>query len=252
MKTHQKYIFSLLTATAMLGAGSAQAAPIVIDDFSVDQDVGFLPAIPINIPSSSQVGPNGSIIGGFRDMEAMGDADDFLDTRIKAENGTLTFSNNVSTNGSGMIVWDGDDDPTVVDTTGLGGIDLTNSGVWPLDRILVEIISADLPGLELEFTIYDLANNVSTLSRTFASSITTPTTSAFLFDDFSGTADFTNVGAIKLEIDGPPEIDARFDLIEVGKGVRGRVPEPLTSFWTFAGVSALAGLCRKKKFCGSK
>ncbi|NES69234.1 MAG: hypothetical protein F6K24_30385 [Okeania sp. SIO2D1] len=176
MKTHQKYIFSLLTATAMLGAGSAQAAPILIDDFSLDQDVGFLGA-PGFIPSSSQEGP-GSVIGGFRDMEAMGDADNFFDTRLTAENGVLSFSNNVETNGSGMIVWDGDDDPTVVDEDGLGGIDLTNSGVWPLDRILVEIISADLPGLELNWTIYDLDSNVSTLSRTFANAITTPVTSA--------------------------------------------------------------------------
>ncbi|NES71480.1 MAG: hypothetical protein F6K24_42935, partial [Okeania sp. SIO2D1] len=119
-----------------------------------------------------------------------------------------------------------------------------------LDRILVEIISADLPGLELEFTIYDLDSNVSTLSQTFAQAITTPETATFLFDDFSGTADFTNVGAIKLEIDGPPEIDAQFDMIEVSK--RRRVPEPLTSLWTLAGVSALGGLCGKKKFCSSK
>ncbi|NEN90597.1 MAG: PEP-CTERM sorting domain-containing protein [Okeania sp. SIO3H1] len=242
MKTHQKYIFSLLATTAMLGAGSAQAAPIVIDDFSVGQDVGFQP-IPTFIPSNSQVGPDGSILGGFRDMEVMGDADGLIETRMQATGGVLNFSNNVETNGTGMIVWDGDDDPTVVDEDGLGGIDLTG-GVWPLDRILVEIISADLPGLELEFTIYDLDSNVSTLSQTFAQAITTPETATFLFDDFSGTADFTNVGAIKLEIDGPPEIDAQFDMIKVEKR---RVPEPLTSLWTLAGVSALGGLSVKKK-----
>lgn len=250
MKRHQKYVFSLLAATAMLGAGSAQAAPIIIDDFSVDQEVGLLPAGDL-VPSSNQVGPNGSILGGFRHMEAMGDADGFLDTSIEAKDGVLSFSNDVGTNGSGMIVWDGDDDPTVVDTDGLGGIDLTG-GAWPLDRILVEILSADLGGLELEFTIYDLANGVSTLSKEFADPITTPETATFLFSDFMGNADFTNVGAIKLNIDGPAEIDAQFDMIEVGKEPRARVPEPLTSLWTLAGVSALGGLCGKKKFCSSK
>ncbi|NEQ75776.1 MAG: PEP-CTERM sorting domain-containing protein [Okeania sp. SIO2C9] len=245
MKTHQKYIFSLLTATAMLGAGSAQAAPILLDDFSVNQDVGFQPIDPV-IPSNSQVGPDGSILGGFRDMEVMGDADSFLETRMQATGGVLNFSNNVGTNGSGMIVWDGDDDPTVVDEDGLGGIDLTG-GVWPLDRILVEILSADLGGLELEFTIYDLANGVSTLSKNFADPITTPETATFLFSDFTGNADFTSVGAIKLNIDGPAEIDAQFDMIQVGKEPRARVPEPLTSLWTLAGVSALAGLSVKKK-----
>ena len=250
MKTHQKYIFSLLATTAMLGAGSAQADPIIIDDFSVNQLVG-LEALEPAVFSSSQVGPDGSIIGGFRDIEAMGDADSLLETRIEATGGALNFSNATGTTGSGTIVWDGDDDPTEVDEDGLGGIDLTG-GAWPLDRILVEIISADLPGLELEFTIYDLNNGVSSLSQTFAQAITTPETATFLFDNFSGNADFTNVGAIKLEIDGPPEIDAQFDMIEVGKEVRGRVPEPLTSFWTLAGVSALAGLSRKRKFCSNK
>lgn len=246
MKTHQKYIFSLLAATAMLGAGSAQADPILIDDFSVEQDVGLI-GIDDFIPSSSQVGADGSIIGGFRDIEAMGDADNFFDTRLTAEDGTLTFSNNVNTTGAGNIVWDGDDDPTVLDPTGLGGIDITNNNGWVLDRLLVEIISADLGGLELNFTIYDLANNVSTLSRTFSQAIATPVTSAFLFDDFSGTADFTNVGAIQLEVAGPAEIDAQFDMIQISKPPRRRVPEPLTSLWTLAGVSALGGLCAKKK-----
>ncbi|NEP79700.1 MAG: PEP-CTERM sorting domain-containing protein [Okeania sp. SIO3B3] len=243
MKTHQKYIFSLLAATAMLGAGSAQANPILIDDFSVDQLVG-LESLEPAVFSSSQVGPDGSIIGDFRDIEAMGNADSLLETRIQVTGGTLNFSNAVDTTGSAVIVWDGDDDPTELDPTGLGGIDITNDGVWPLDRLLVEIISADLPGLELEFTIYDLNDGISSLSRTFTQAITTPTTSAFLFDDFSGDADFTNVGAIQLEIAGPEEIDAQFDMIEVSKR---RVPEPLTSLWTLAGVSALGGLCAKKK-----
>lgn len=251
MKTNQKYIFSLLTATAMLGAGTAQAAPIIIDDFSVFQDVGFQAIDPV-IPSSSQVGPDGSIIGGFRDIEIGGNAGLPLLSRITATNGVLDFSNNVGTDGSGTIVWDGDDDPTEVDTDGLGGIDITNSGVWPLDRILLEVISADLPGLELSFTIYDLNNGVSTLSRTFSQAITTPETATFLFDDFSGNADFSNVGAIKLDIDGPLEIDAEFAMIEVGKDPVVRVPEPFTSLWTLAGVSALGGLCAKKKVRCSK
>lgn len=248
MKTHQKYIFSLLAATAILGAGSAQADPILIDRFTEEQDVGLI-GIDDFIPDSSQVGTE-DIIGDYRDIAVMGNADNFLETRVTVENGVLSFSNNTGTTGSAMIVWDGDDDDaTVVDTDGLGGIDLTG-GAWELDRILLEIISADLDGLELEFTIYDLDGGVSYLSRDFLA-IDDPVTEAFLFDNFNdvtpGGADFTNVGAIKLNIDGPAEIDARFDMIEVGKEPRRRVPEPLTSFWTFAGISALAGLSRKKK-----
>lgn len=231
----------------MLGTGNAQAASIIIDDFSVFQDVA-LEAIDPVIPSNSQVGADASIIGEFRDIEAMGDADSFVETRIQATGGVLNFNNTVDTTGSGTIVWDGDDDPTVVDPTGLGGIDLTNSGLWPLDRILVEIISADLPGLELNFTIYDLDSNVSTLSQTFAQAITTPETATFLFDDFSGYADLTNVGAIKLELAGPAGINAQFDSIKIGKGASPKgTPEPasILGLLAFGAVGAGSKLKRK-------
>ncbi|MDY7002721.1 MAG: PEP-CTERM sorting domain-containing protein [Cyanobacteriota bacterium] len=241
MKTSQKYIFSLLAATAMLGAGTTQANALLIDDFSVRQDTGLQP-LP-SIPSSSQVGPDISIIGGFRDIEVMGDADDTIETRIRATGTALSFSNDDGTTGFGTIVWDGDDDPTVLDPMGLGGIDLTDHDGVAVDRLLVEIISADLAGLELHFNIYDLVGGVSTLLRDFGP-IGDSVTEAFLFDNFMGDADFTNVGAIELKISGPAEIDARLAMIETGKR---RVPEPLTSLWTLAGVSALGGLCAKKK-----
>ncbi|MGK7921710.1 MAG: hypothetical protein AB4080_17065, partial [Trichodesmium sp.] len=125
---------AVLASTVMLDVGRAQAATIMLDDFSIGQDVGFQPIEPV-IPSNSQVGPDGSILGGFRDMEADGDADGLIKTRLQVTGGGLNFSNDVGTDGSGTIVWDGDDDPTVVDTDGLGGIDITDGA--SLDRILV-------------------------------------------------------------------------------------------------------------------
>ena len=193
-------------------AGSAQADSILIDDFSVEQDVGLQPIDPV-IPARSQVGPSSSILGGFRDIEASGDADSFLETRLQVTNGVLNFSNNVSTNGIGLLTWDGDDSPDSLDTGGLGGIDITQNNGHDLNGIFVDIAFADLPGLALDFTIFALNNNVATLSQTFDSIITTPLTTSFLFDDFSGTVDFTNVGAIQLEIGGPPDIDVNLTII---------------------------------------
>jgi len=250
MKAYQKYVFALLASTFMLGSGSAQADPILIDDFDVNQDVGSL-AIDGAIPDSSQVGAAGTILGGFRDMQATGDADDWIETRLKVDNQSLTFSNDVDTNGFGTIVWDGNDDPTVLDTMGLGGIDITQNNGSTLDSILMDIISADLPGLEVNFTIYDMNSNTSSISRIFDTSISTPQEETFFFDDFSGNADFTNVGAIKLTLDGPPEIDARIDLVEIGKGVKGvggtTIPEPssILGLLTFAAAGAGSMLKRK-------
>ena len=249
MNKTSKYALSLLAATALLGAGSAQADPILLDDFEVEQDVGNL-GLPGFIPESSQVGPDSSILGGFRDMQATGNADSFLENRLQVVNGALGFSNNADTEGTGIVVWDGDDDPTVVDTEGLGGIDITNNNGWELDGIWVEILSADLPGLELGFTIWDVDGNSSNISRLFNSPILLGEglEEYFLFEDFVGNADLTNVGAIQLEISGPEEIDAAIDLIQIGRPHDSQdVPEPLTSLWALAGISALGGMSLKRK-----
>ncbi len=237
-------------ATILLGSGNAQSSSIKIDDFEVEQDVGFI-GIPNFIPSSSQVGPDSSILGEFRDMQVRGNANNFLETRLQVVNGQISFSNNVGTIGSGIIVWDGDDDPTVVDTQGLGGIDITNNNGWDLDGIFLDIISADLPGLELTFAIYDTNSNISRLSRSFNESITTPQTKSFLFNDFIGNADLTNVGAIELDINGPAEIDATIDIIQIDKSQNpseiSSISEPTTPLWVFVGISILGSLSTKSK-----
>ena len=92
-------------------------------------------------------------------MQAMGDANSFLETRLQANNNMLTFSNNVGTNGSGMIVWDGDDDPTVVDPTGLGA---ALSVTYPVPAVS----STDVTGLggALSVTFGEEANSTDAAS----------------------------------------------------------------------------------------
>lgn len=234
------------TAIGIGFAESAQADPILIDDFSVEQDVGLQ---PINgfIPANSQVGPDSTILGGFRDTEAQGNANVLLGTRLEVTGGGLNFSNSAGTTGRGLLTWDGDDDPTVLDPTGFGGIDITQNNGHGLSGIFVDIASTDLAGLELGFTIFDLDNNVSTLSRTFASAVASPLTTSFLFEDFSGPADFTNVGAIKLEIGGPEAIDARLANIRIDKEDVVDIPEPMTSAMALLAVSVVSGLSLKRR-----
>jgi hypothetical protein len=232
----------------LLGTGSAQAGTLILDDFSAAQDVGLLD-ISGFIPSSSQTGPNSSILGGFRDLEALGNADNFLETRLRVDNGVLSFSNNVGTLGAGLIVWDGNDDPTTVDSTGLGGIDITQNGGTDLDGFFLDILSADLAGLELAFTVYDTNNNTSSLAQIFDTPVSSasPLTAGFLFSDFVGNADFTNVGAIELAIAGPEEIDATIDSIEIASSKSVEVPEPMASLFALAGISILGSSSLKNK-----
>ncbi|MEM9735260.1 MAG: hypothetical protein AAF908_01470 [Pseudomonadota bacterium] len=80
-----------LIISAILGAGGAGAAPILVDDFTAAQDVGLL-GVPGFIPSSSQVGFDATILGGFRDMEVSGNASSFIEVRSLVQAGRLTHS----------------------------------------------------------------------------------------------------------------------------------------------------------------
>ncbi len=181
----------------------AHVIGITIDSFDTPQEVGELGA--------SQVAENGGIIlGGFRDLS-----------------GNASINNSVSS-GSGLMTWDGDDSPFTVDTTGLGGLDLTQDG--EATDFEVEILLSDLSGMQLTLNVFDMNSNVSTLSRVFNSAILTPTTELFSFTTFTGTADFTNIGAIQLRVAGPPEIDVQIGSIETfGPHSQGPLPVPESS-----------------------
>lgn len=250
MKSHQKYIFALLASAAMLGTGKAQAlvaTPITLDDFLVEQDVGA-PGAGIFILENSQVEAG---LGGFRDMEVTSDGTGFAKTLLEAKDGLLGFSNAVGVTGTGTVVWDGDDDPTVINTTGLGGMDITAGG---LNSILMNVVSSDLPDLGVTFSIYDMDSNVSSLSYIINPPIPAssgPKEIAFFFDDFVGGADFTNVGAIALTLDGPEDIDAKIDLVEIVELIdsdpRVRVPDPTSVLGLLAFGAVGAGSMLKRK-----
>ena len=243
-----------LAAALLFGVSAqAQASPIVIDNFDLEQDVGFQPINPL-IPSSSQVGPNGSVLGGFRDMQVTGSGGSFLQTRATADSGELSFSNSVGTTGSVTITWDGDDDPTTLDQTGLGGIDITGSGGPTLDRFTLDIVLADLPGLNIAISVFDLAGGSSFLDIALTNAVSAFESVDFLFSDFIGSADFTNVGAISLMIDGPAEVDAVFSNFQVSPGAPTAVPLPatLSLLLTGLGVFGVVSSRRRRQSAGTQ
>ena len=174
-----------LAAALLFGVSAqAQASPIVIDNFDLEQDVGFQPIDPI-IPSSSQVGPSAGVLGGFRDMQVTSDANNLLETRGLARSGELAFSNNVDTTGSVTITWDGDDSPTMIDPMGLGGVDITGSGGPTLDRFTLDIVSVDLPGLNIAISVFDLIGGSSFLDTALTNGVSTSESRDFFFSDFT-------------------------------------------------------------------
>lgn len=115
--------------------------------------------------------------------------------------GKMSMNPSVSAQGRYTAVWDGDDnDGAVINHTGLGNIDLTDAG--DSQGILLEDVLVDQAGGSVTITVYSSAANFSTLTINNVPATTSDL--FFKFSDFTtggGTgADFTDVGAIELEV----------------------------------------------------
>ena len=108
-----------LTLLAAVLATGAQAATFSLDSFNISQFVTSGTGT-----SASQVA-DATAPGGFRDVQVLnvdGRADG---TTFLAGPSGVALSNGPQVSGTGLLTYDGDDDPTTVNTSGLGGFDLT-------------------------------------------------------------------------------------------------------------------------------
>ncbi len=231
-----------LASTVLLGVGNAQANAknIFIDEF-LD-----LQMVETTGPrTNSQVGPTGNILGGYRDIfvEVVNNNGNsqFLRSNLLVDNGEASFNNDTGITGNVTILWDGVSE--TLNRQGLGGINITQGN---LDSISMDVISADLAGLDMTFTIYDMNSNSSSISRILNSSMSTSQEEVFLFQDFVGTADFTNVGAIQLDISRPESMDAMIGPVRISQSTP--VPEPTSILGLLAiGAVGTGSMLKQKK-----
>ena len=240
-----RYVAVAVLAGAMLLGSSApaQAFPppteLMIDSFDTTQS---LLADSTNQDVTSSVSTAGSdIIGGTRDAAALYDSGPSTISLVANEGGSsvLNYNGSAGTSGSAWCIWDGDSDPDVFSPTGLGSEDLTLAGV--LDRIAIMVDFDDLP-VDLIFKVYTDASNWSQATLRLPGGIhdqgDPPTQFNVPFSSFvtqAGTgADFTNVGAISLDIS---ELIQGTNLqVDFIKAV---VPEPVSIILLALGILAL-------------
>lgn len=131
--------------------------------------------------------------------------------------GLLEFQASSTAQGDRIITYDGaDGDATVLDPTGLGGIDLTAGGNASAISLT---IGADQANGQLTVRVYTDGGNFSTATVAIPNTGGTANDSLVIkYTDFTvaaGTgADFTNVGAIEIEIEGIAAVDGQLDLVE--------------------------------------
>lgn len=227
-----KLLVFAVIAVAFCIVTSPVLADVVIDTFDADLTV----TAPASGTSFGSVG--GGMIGGELDIDASSNGPG--ETTGESNFGSLgvyAHSQESLTTGGTTLVWDGPDGSAGVDFTGLGGEDLTVDGN---DRLTIDIISADFPS-DLIFTVWTDGSNASTLTKSLGAG---PQTAEFEFADFAtllgGGADFANVGAISLFVDGNNVNSENLDMvIDFVSATGSNVPEPGSiAIWS---LLALAG-----------
>ncbi|MFA7541690.1 MAG: hypothetical protein WCZ02_06325, partial [Lysobacterales bacterium] len=216
---------------ALAAAGAAHAV-VVIDDWSTAQDVrtsgAATPPDPLEVWDYRD-GPG--IIGGQRDVHVER-------TTIIGSVGVEIFTQFGHAQGPGAIgitdvIWDGPDNDARLpvfdannnvdlassdnglDPTGLGGVDLSCHGAGG-GRIVIKARTEGTYQMRLRFDIYTSATEWSSQERVGQTNNSVQMI-AFEFSDFlpqgnNGTsgADFSNVGAIRMEVEG---LDKDADLV---------------------------------------
>ena len=177
-----------------------------IDDFAIDTPT-ILVIIPSNpvypiVEYTSTNGSNSRIIGGERDLSitVVSGAPNLILT-AGVSGGQYFYSTPNQMTGSALLQWDGNDDSTTLNPTGLGGIDFTQYGGSAIEASIL----TDFPTV-ITFTLYSSSNE--TCKRTITATGDNKQHQYILnYVDFSGNCNFTKIGAVEIVIEASDNID---------------------------------------------
>jgi hypothetical protein len=185
---------------------SVSQATIVIDPFTAEQSVEVFGGPPGPASAFDSLNPAG-VVGGERDVlltrtsdNAGGVAGDVSLSLV----GAIAYASDVRTTGNALVVYDGVDADAAINFTGLGGVDLTESG----QNTRFEVgVTSDL-GASVVITVYTDSTRYSTATvpvpadPSYTFTIAQVPFASFSVAGSNGGADFANVGAITVAIDG--------------------------------------------------
>lgn len=222
MPNHETRVRTALILAATLAGTVVPTSAVEIDDFSVGQGPLILAMCPDGPTSSSALGG----LGGERDIELS--CSGTGTALVVVGSGFLDFSSDPP--GSlplAVVQWDGSDGSAALDATGLGGLDLT-SGSQDTLRLRLE---TDPNPLTVSVEVYTDAANSSICTivvppssdRDFGLGFPGDMPDCTFTVSLGTGADFSNVGAIVMTLDGGGFLDARIDFLRTDAG-----PVPVT------------------------
>ena len=220
-------LVALVLSFCVVGQNDARA--FLVDDFSTDQTLLLFNPGTTLANSSSGLG----VVGIERDLELNRISGTGM-TMI-ASGGTLSYTHIGVSAGDGTMVWDGIDGSNVLDPTGLGGVDFTDAGLSV--EFAVVFLASDFVTDGITFTVYTDATNFSTMTADLPAAAGTLVLPFASFTQGGvGPADFANVGALEVAIDGstPSAINISLNTIQTV------TPEPSTLSLLLGSLTLLA------------
>ena len=216
MKKRVALLAVCVLLASLLTLGVLYAASVTVDDFSVGFQYHCEPFHPVFCTA----GPYGSVastsaLGGRRDISLTiltGSSLTFLSANGTSPN-EVELSVPSGVTAIGEVVWDGDNDATTLDSSGLGGVDLSDGGTNI--GILVSVLFDDR-AIDVTLEVFS-STNVATYTINLPGGLDGLSNQMDVFvpfADFNGnTTVFTSAGAVRLSFAGASAVDANFDQI---------------------------------------
>ena len=214
---------------------------LTLDEFDVNALV-----ISSNVGQVDSAVVAANVIGGTRHIETtlIGGSDE---CNLSSGASRLSHAHGFSSACRGRIVWDGDFDDSAVNSTGLGGINLLQDIPAPTssDGIIVTIRGLEAGPVTIRLTLYTNDNKKSQLEKVFTDNINYPVITGnvdalYAFDDFTSISgqpvDFTDIGAIELEIFGSSSATDLTLLSLTTTGCNAAVPTATSDSYDKCGV----------------
>lgn len=222
-----KYIL-LLVLTLAVFANAQNSIVGFIDDFTTDTDlltviIGGAGEITEFDSASTIAATSGSIAGEERDISIQansGITNRIATTTVSGNEWQTALPNSVAC--TAQLQYDGIDGSPNLAAGGLNGLNLRDDNA---DSFRLTYKS-DLD-TEYIITVYDLSGATSTISVPVlgtSSSAADLQDGFFFYEDFVGSADFTNVGAIEVTLTANDNVDAVLGLFAISAPTV--VPEP--------------------------